>query len=169
MSACCEEREMATKKKQTESEVEIVEMNVAKMRVHLLGITPLVCNAMSAKVMQGLLCPGQKKNQAERNSTLKHNPIEEFRSSPYIGEEGPTLIQALAVWFKRSLASAARDSPGAKKSEVGRRCWFESPSGGERVPLYGVPQMSMMVVRSADMNKTPDIRTRAILPRWACI
>ena len=26
----------------------------------------------------------------------------------------------------------------------------------------------MAIVRSADMNRTPDVRTRAILPRWAC-
>jgi hypothetical protein len=26
----------------------------------------------------------------------------------------------------------------------------------------------MAIVRSADMNKTPDVRTRAIVPEWAC-
>jgi hypothetical protein len=26
----------------------------------------------------------------------------------------------------------------------------------------------MTPVRSADMNRTPDVRTRAILPEWAC-
>jgi hypothetical protein len=26
----------------------------------------------------------------------------------------------------------------------------------------------MSIVRSADMNKTPDVRTRAIVPVWAC-
>ena len=28
--------------------------------------------------------------------------------------------------------------------------------------------MAQSIVRSADMNKTPDVRTRAILPKWAC-
>lgn len=26
----------------------------------------------------------------------------------------------------------------------------------------------MSIVRSADMNRTPDVRTRAIVPEWAC-
>ncbi len=39
----------------------------------------------------------------------------------------------------------------------------------DRVPIYGVPQLRMDVVRSADMNRTPDIRTRAILPKWCAV
>lgn len=35
------------------------------------------------------------------------------------------------------------------------------------VSLYGIPQLWMAVVRSADMAKTPDVRTRAIIPEWA--
>lgn len=37
---------------------------------------------------------------------------------------------------------------------------------GEFAALYGTPQLRMDVVRSADMKKTPDIRTRAFLPKW---
>jgi hypothetical protein len=40
---------------------------------------------------------------------------------------------------------------------------------GYTLPLWGVPQLYMTVVRSADIRKTPDIRTRAILPQWATI
>jgi len=32
--------------------------------------------------------------------------------------------------------------------------------------MWGKPYLKMDVVRSADMNKTPDVRTRAFLPRW---
>jgi hypothetical protein len=39
---------------------------------------------------------------------------------------------------------------------------------GDEIPIYGIPQLLMSVTRSADMNKTPDVRTRAILPKWAC-
>lgn len=40
--------------------------------------------------------------------------------------------------------------------------------GGERLPVYGKPKLFMAITRSADVNKTPDVRTRAILPEWAC-
>jgi hypothetical protein len=55
--------------------------------------------------------------------------------------------------------------PGAKKAQIGR---LTSIEGGEKLALYGVPQIMCSVVRSADINKTPDIRTRCIVPRWAC-
>jgi hypothetical protein len=37
---------------------------------------------------------------------------------------------------------------------------------GERVALYGTPQIKLDVVRSSDMNRTPDIRSRPYLPIW---
>jgi len=54
--------------------------------------------------------------------------------------------------------------PGTKKAQIGRLTWIE----GEFVPVYGKPELLMSVVRSADMARTPDIRTRAILREWAC-
>ncbi|MGH8626433.1 MAG: hypothetical protein ACREYC_14585, partial [Gammaproteobacteria bacterium] len=39
---------------------------------------------------------------------------------------------------------------------------------GDYVAIYGIPKLLMSVVRMADMSRTPDVRTRAILPEWAC-
>jgi hypothetical protein len=36
------------------------------------------------------------------------------------------------------------------------------------VPIYGIPKLVMDPVRNSDMNRTPDIRTRCIVPEWAC-
>jgi hypothetical protein len=38
----------------------------------------------------------------------------------------------------------------------------------DKFDIYGIPQMKMDVVRNSDMARTPDVRTRAILPQWAC-
>ncbi len=70
----------------------------------------------------------------------------------------------MASAFKAALKSAALDLPGASKSQIGRLTYVE----GDLVSIYGVPKLLMSVVRSADMNRTPDIRTRAILTEWAC-
>ena len=136
------------------------------IRVAVLGVTPLICNAMSEKARQQLLFPSQRKNAAERASSLKHTPLDEFRASIYRlpADDAETLVAMLGTMFKQTMMTAALRLPGAAKSAIAQLCWV-SP---ERVPVYGVPQMLMSVVRSADMNRTPDIRTRTILPRWAC-
>jgi hypothetical protein len=66
--------------------------------------------------------------------------------------------------FKKAMGTAALDTPGAKKAQIGRLVYVE----GELVGVYGIPKIFMSVTRSADMNRTPDVRTRAICPEWAC-
>jgi hypothetical protein len=70
----------------------------------------------------------------------------------------------LAASFKKAMCGAALDLPGATKAQLGRLTWVE----GERLNLFGLPQLFMSVTRCADINRTPDIRTRVIVPRWAC-
>lgn len=156
---------MAERKQSTD--IEIVPIQTESAELYLLGKTPIILNRMSEKAQHTLLLPGRPMNAAEKATNLKHDPLAEFRASPYTSAEpeAPTYLAALAVWFKKIIAQAALDIPGATKSQIGRLCWVE----GERVPLYGEPQVLMAVTRSADINKTPDIRTRAIVPRWACI
>lgn len=145
-----------------EAQVTIMEIQRGRIEFCLLGTSPLICNSMSEKILHELLLPRGRKNAAERASTLKHNPVEEFRSSIY-RIEGETLIGMLSTAFKSALRSAALDMPGASKSQIGRLSFVE----GTYIPIFGVPQLFMSVVRSADIAKTPDVRTRAILPRWA--
>jgi len=155
---------MARTKKTNEqqpTEVEILKLQAGRLTFRICGTTPLIYSAMSLKVKQGLLYP-HKKTMAERAATVKHNPFAEFTSSVYKTDEGPTLLCFPAVAFKRGLASAALDLGGAKKAQIERLVW----AIGERVPIWGIPELRMDVVRSADMNRTPDIRTRAILRSW---
>jgi hypothetical protein len=131
-----------------------------------MGSTPLICQAMSAKAKMELLLPSQRKNAAERAGSLKHDPLQEFRDSPYkLGDPtSPTYIAMPATAFKGALRNAALDLPGASKAQVGRLTYVR----GDMINIYGVPQMIMAVVRCADINRTPDIRTRVIIPEWAC-
>lgn len=152
------------------SEAEVIQMsvdlNMREIEFHVLGLTPFICNSMAEKAMRSLLFPAGRKNAAERATSLKHEPIEEYRSSPYRSTDpkSPTLIQCVAISFKRAMESIALDVPGLTKAQLSRN--LVAPE--QRVSLYGAPQMLMSVVRSADMARTPDVRTRAILPEWAC-
>lgn len=148
------------------TEIQILEILEGKLEVCIMGTSPLVYNAMSEKARGELLCPSPKKNAAEKAANLKHNPIEEYRNSVYRNREdvAATRLNFPATAFKKAAAAAALDIPGANKTQIGRLVWID----GQRVDMFGVPQIYCAIVRMADMNRTPDVRTRAILPEWAC-
>lgn len=157
---------MAVAKKDELSEITIMEVVKGQMSFCILGTSPLVMNRMSQKVWFELLAPKGKKTAVEKASSLKHDPIKEFRDSPYrmMDPKAPTLLAILPTAFKGAMKTAALDTPGAKKAQIGRLVYIP----GEQLPIYGIPKVFMAITRSADMNRTPDVRTRAILPEWAC-
>lgn len=154
---------MATKN-QT-SEISTIEIKMERVTYCVLGTTPIILNRLAEKARHQLLLPAGRKSSAEKATSLKHNPFEEFRSSPYIlpNDDAPTLLAHLSTAFKKAIASTALDIPGAKKAQLSRLMWVE----GEKIPIYGVPQLHMAVTRSADMAKTPDVRTRCVIPEWS--
>jgi hypothetical protein len=145
-------------------EIQIVEINQSSIEFCILGTSPLIFNRMAEKAKRELLAPKGKKTAADKAAQMKHNPVDEFRNSMYKHEtdDHPTRLKFPAPAFKGAMATAALDLPGMKKSEIGRLCWVEGVSAN----IYGIPQLHMGVVRSADMNRTPDIRTRAIVEHW---
>lgn len=138
-------------------------------RCFVVGTTPFICNRMSEKAHRELLLPAGKKGAAEKAASAKHTPLQEFSASPYrlISPAAPTLLAHMASAFKQAMATAALDIPGTKKAQVGRLVYVTGVEGN-LVALYGIPRLFMAITRSADMNRTPDVRTRAIIPRWAC-
>lgn len=132
----------------------------------IVGTSPLILNRMSEKAKHELLLPKGRKTALEKAISLKHHPIEEFRASAYTlsSSEHPTLLALLSTAFKGALRTAALDMPGAKKAQIGRLTFVE----GQYINIFGVPKLKMDIVRSADMNRTPDVRSRAIVAHWAC-
>lgn len=147
------------------TEIEVLKVTDCRVDFCIVGTTPLILHRMSEKAMRELLMPGPKKNAASKASTMKHDPFAEFADAPYIDENpaGPTLLQHLASAFKGAIKGAALDLPGANKSQIGRLTWVN----GERVSIYGIPQIFCAITRSSDINRTPDVRTRCIVPKWA--
>jgi hypothetical protein len=149
-------------------EIAIESVEVETARFCIVGTTPLLMNALSAKAKRELLLPKGKKSGAEKATSLKHDPVAEFFDSTYRLPSGPTALGMSAAAFKAAISDAALRVPGAKKTEIAQLCWIDGATG-MRIPVWGVPMLHMSAVRSADMNKTPDIRTRAMLPEWATI
>jgi hypothetical protein len=152
-------------KKKEEPGIYITEVSESTVECFIVGRTPLIINRLAEKARQELLMPKGRKTAAERAGNLKHNPVEEFRSSAYVikDDKSPTYLAIPSSAPKRALASAALDIPGAKKAQIGRLTYVT----GMLLGVYGLPKLFMAVTRSADMNKTPDIRTRCIVPEWA--
>lgn len=158
---------MAPKAKEDKGqELHIVDVVRGSITFHLVGTTPLLHNCLSNKAKHELLLPSGRKTTVEKQTTLKHKPLDEFRDSVYVNHkgDGATTIQHLSSAFRGAMRSAALDLPGVTKSEIGRLMWVE----GDRVDIFGVPQIDMRIVRQAGMNRTPDVRTRCIMAEWAC-
>jgi hypothetical protein len=118
---------MASSKQQQPEVVELTPTELGYWQIGILGVTPYLHNRMSEKARHELLYPKGRKNAAERASSLKHEPVEEFRASPYIleGDDEPTLLAAMASSFKGAMMTAALDMPGSSRAQIGRLCWLK--------------------------------------------
>lgn len=156
---------MAGKKAATIVNISIIERG--QFEACILGAAPIGLHRMNMKAMKQLSCPGGPKTAVEKKTTMKHNPREEFRESPYIDRDpnGPTLIHGLGVWFKNGMACVPRDMPDTGTSMTQLSRLILTPQ--ERVPIWGIPKLRMDVVRQSGQSRAPDIRTRAFLFPWA--
>lgn len=159
---------MAAKAKTTDTtEISVLEIMQGEVSFAMVGTSPFYFNSMSFKAKQSLLLGTRKKTEADKASSLKHNPPQEFRDSVYrwLDDDHPTRLKVPAPAFKGTMGTAALVLPGTRKTEIGRLVWVTS----EHVPFWGIPKLCMDIVRSADINKTPDVRTRAKVAEWAAM
>ena len=152
---------MMALKKAEAGTLHIDALKQGRITLTLVGQTPFYFNAMSVKAKRSLLLGSGKKTAAEKKE-LKHDPEQEFRDSVYRMTDGETLLGFPAPGVKGAMATAALETAGVTKSSVQRLIFLPE----QKVRIWGKPYLKMDVVRSADMNRTPDIRTRAYLPRW---
>ena len=148
-------------KKAEEAEVHVQPLKRASVKLRIIGVTPLFQNRMANKAKQQLLVGGQKKGKADR-AQIKHSPLQEYRDSAEILATGPTALGLRVVAVKAAMATAALETPGLTKTSAQRLLFMP----GDHAALYGTPQLRMDIVRSADINRTPDVRTRCYLPKW---
>lgn len=144
---------------------EIVPLQTQTMTLKILGRTPLIMHRQSEKARRQLLLPPRPTNKAQRAQTLKHDPYEEFRGSAYVSTHRGmrTHLHMPGGCFKRAIAEAAIDIPGAAKAQIGRLVSLTQTA----VDIWGVPYMRFDMVRQGGATKTPDTRFRCCLPEWA--
>ena len=159
-----------TTKKDENKVIEIQQVVQKTITLHVIGKSPLICNSMSQKTWQELLYPNKRKTQAQREQVLKHEPLREYRDSVYMLDEGqPTAIGVQSTSFKNAIRCVAVDLEGSTKAQMGRATFVDGGLQTDKIPVFGIPEMFMSIVRQAGQNRAPDVRTRAIIPNWACI
>lgn len=152
----------AKKPAATSVEIDVIEVSRGEATYRIIGDTPLIMERMAQKGKRELLFPSPPKNATEKRTTLKHRPREEYFDAAYRVNDGPTRLALPASTFKNAMLTAALRMPGVTKTETGQLIHVV----GDYVPIWGVPQLIISTVRSADMNRTPDQRTRPIITPW---
>src|SRR3990167_1144981 len=150
---------MAVKKAEVETEISIPVLKQGSAKLRIIGLTPLFQNRMANKTMQTLLVGGRKKTKADRVE-IKHDPLQEFRNAAEIVPNGPTALGLRVVAIKGAMCTAALETAGVTKTSAQRLLFMP----GDHAALYGTPQLRLDPVKSADMNRTPDVRSRPYFP-----
>jgi hypothetical protein len=123
--------------------IEVEPLRVGSLTVWLKGRTPLICNRMAGKAMRELLFPKGRKTTAEKQQLLKHDPVSEWRNSMTLrmrtltmrtGNDGPTRLLFPAPAVKGAMCTAALETKGTNKTQIGRLVWVKDYS----LDLYGV-------------------------------
>lgn len=148
-------------------DVDLLKVQRGFARIGVIGTSPLLCNTLSQKVLQGMVTGTVAKTKVEKQTTIRHNPIEEYRASVRASRDpkSPTYILSPRGAFKSAAREATLSLPGVEKKAVGKHL----TEIGDSTPIFGIPQLSMMPVKLAGPGGAPDMRTRAIIPEWAAL
>lgn len=154
---------MAAKKEKLVDEIQPIKTR--RLIVNIVGETPFISHRFQTKAWQELLLPSRRKNAAAREASLKHDPVAEFRECLYRNRSprAQTLFHMPEGMIHGAMAHAAIDLPGAKRASIQRLVSLPK----QDMHIWGVPMLKMDMVRNSDPKRTPDVRTRAIFPKWA--
>ena len=123
-------------KKTAGAPLEIHTVKQGRIKLRMVGQTPLYFNSMGAKAWRDLLVGAGKKTAAEKKE-LKHNPEKEFRESVYTKKTGDTLLCFPAAGVKGAMATAALETAGITKTSVQRLIFLPE----SHVQIWGKPYL----------------------------
>ena len=141
-----------------------IALRANNVRVRLIGTSPLIMHRLSEKARKELFYPSPQKTKADKQSTMKHDPLVEYQQCFYRNRDDhtPTYFHLPQGMVKGALTSACKRLPGAVRTEVQALVQITSPS----IFIYGIPRLAADIVRQGGMTKTPDIRIRPYFERW---
>jgi len=147
--------------KVTEQVIELKKIDIRKIDVVLVGDSPLIVHAWSAKAKKEMLDKQMKKAKTAKSAK---NPEQDYEEAFYRLENGKPGFPTIA--FKAAAVSAGgRFSDGLKMTELRGAFHIE----GELVEIHGKPTMREDMVRvgmgAADIRYRPEFKLwKVVLP-----
>lgn len=132
-------------------------LNIQRMRIRLVGDSPLICHAWSKKAKGQLLDKQMKRAKPAKEAK---DPDEDFRESLYPFPGGGYGFPSVA--FKAAAVDACSHVEGVTKVEARGAFHID----GELVKLEGKPEKREDMVRIG--MGVADIRFRGMFPKWTC-
>lgn len=137
--------------------VELKRINVKRVEIKLVGDSPLIVHAWSAKAKKEMLDKQMRKAKAAKEAK---DPVRDYEEAFYRLPDGRPCFPTIA--FKQAAVSAGgRFSDGLKMTELRGSFFIE----GEMVEIEGEPRMREDMVRVG--MGTADIRYRPEFPEWS--
>lgn len=137
--------------------VELRKINVEAITMKIIGDTPLIMHAWSAKAKREMLEKQMKKAKTAKEAK---DPQSDYEQAFYRLPDGRPGFPSIA--FKAAAVSAGgRFSDGMKMSELRGMFFIE----GELVPIIGEPRMREDMVRVG--MGSADLRYRPEFPKWS--
>jgi len=146
---------MVAKKKATEEAIELPALNLQHLKLTVIGDSPLICHAWSAKAKKQMLDKQMKKAKTAKEAK---DPERDYRESLYDHPEGGYGFPAVA--FKSAAVGACRAVEGITMT-LARGAFHIM---GELVKIEGEPRPREDMVRIG--MGVADIRYRGEFPAW---
>jgi hypothetical protein len=145
-------------KKADTPEVNIPPIEIKYFRIRLVGDSPLIVHAWSAKAKQQML---DKQMGKARPKKEKRDPQHDYEEAFYRTSEGAAAFPTLA--FKSAAVSAARQVEGLTMTYL--RGAFHVV--GELVEVEGAPRVREDMVNIGSIKTVADLRYRPEFVEWA--
>lgn len=148
---------------QQEFDITIPRLRKGRMKVRLVGITPLIIQRFSEKSIRQM---EDKQTGKAKGPKAHKNPKECFEAAKYVDKQGRDCLKAVAV--KCAMIESMRNTDGLNMTK-GRLAgiFITSMEGADLVPIeYERCEMRCDTPRNANGN--PDLRYRPEYHGWSC-
>jgi hypothetical protein len=152
--------------------VEITAPNMLSTVIHIRGTAPYLQCRFSQKAINQIKDKQQLGTMAAKGKKRVHPPRDydsDYQGALHLTEDGKHGIPATA--FRQAAMSACRlvdfKMTLLKLSMHIDADGFDAIDGTPLVFIDGKPEKHIMMGRNSDMNRTPDVRVRALFRKWS--
>jgi hypothetical protein len=152
----------------------ITEPNIKMVKLKIVGTAPYLQCRFAAKAINKIMTKQQAGSAATKGKRAVHPPRDyddDFKGACHKMTDGHYGMPATA--FRQAAISACRlvnfKGTLAKLSIFVDADGYDEVDATPLVRIDGKPEKHVMMGRNSDMNRTPDVRVRAIYKKWSAV